>query len=175
MIWKARGALPCTELDAEGTAAAAGALHVGIVEFESRTFQRLDVIDLNSVQIHGTHLVDGNLETIELKHLVRIGGLGFKRHVVLETGAAATHDSHSQSDRRRVLHAHDFLYLGTRNGRQINHKSSWPPLAGAPAKLSTFTLYQNFHAAAHAHVPVMKRLVSPHFDKLRRFAYNWMQ
>src|SRR6266851_764234 len=162
MIWKTRGALPCTELDAEGTAAAAGALHVGIVEFESRTFERLDVIDLNPVQIHGTHLVG-------------IGGLGFKRHVVLETGAAATHDSHSQSDRRRVLHAHDFLYLGTRNGRQINHKSSWPPLAGAPAKLSTFTLYQNFHAAAHAHVPVMKRLVSLHFDKLRRFAYNWMQ
>src|SRR5229473_8382694 len=131
MIWKTRGALPCTELDAEGTAAAAGALHVGIVEFESRTFERLDVIDLNPVQIHGTHLVDGNLETIELKHLVRIGGLGFKRHVVLETGAAATHDSHSQSDRHRVLHAHDFLNFVPAAGVQLNISSFGPPPGAA--------------------------------------------
>ena len=95
MILKARGALPSTELDAEGTAAAAGALHVGIVELESRTFNRLDVVDLNPVQIHGTHLVDGDLQTIKLKHLVRIGGLVFKRHVVLETRAAATDNSHA--------------------------------------------------------------------------------
>src|SRR6267378_3822210 len=94
-VLKARGALPYTELDAEGAAATAGALHVGIVEFESRTFNRLNVIDLNPVQIHGTHLVDGDLQTIELKHLVRIAGLVFKRHVVLEPGAAATDHSHS--------------------------------------------------------------------------------
>jgi hypothetical protein len=117
MIVKARPALPCCELDAEGAAAPAGALHVGIVELESRAFNRLDVIDLNPVQIHGTHLVDGNLQTIELKYLVRIGSLILKRHVVLETRAAAAHYSHSQSDRNRGLHAHDFLDLGTRNGR----------------------------------------------------------
>ena len=117
MILKARGALPSTELDAEGTAAAAGALHVGIVELESRTFERLDVIDLNSIQIHGAHLVDGNLQTIELKQLVRIAGLVFKRHMVLETGAAAANYSHAQRDWNGALHTHDFLDLGTRNGR----------------------------------------------------------
>src|SRR6267378_829907 len=52
-----------TELDAEGTAAAAGAVDVGIIELESRAFNRLDVIDLDSVQIHGAHLVNRNLQT----------------------------------------------------------------------------------------------------------------
>src|ERR1700694_5145351 len=94
-VLKARGALPCTELDAKRAAAAAGALHVGIVELESRTFERLDVVDLNPVQIHGTHLVDRDLQPIEFKNLVRIGGLVFKCHVVLETGAAAADNSHA--------------------------------------------------------------------------------
>src|SRR5258707_8274240 len=84
-----------TELDAEGTAAAAGALHVGIIELESRAFNRLDVIDFDSVQIHGAHLVNGNLQTIKLENLVRIRGRVLKRHVVLETGAAATDNSHA--------------------------------------------------------------------------------
>src|SRR6266446_420383 len=111
-----RRALPCAELDAERAPTAASALHVGIVEFKSRTFERLNVIDLNSVQVHGTHLVDRHLQTVELEKLVRIGGLVFKRHVVLETGAAAADNGHG------VLHAHDFLDLGTGNGRQIDHK-----------------------------------------------------
>jgi hypothetical protein len=175
MILQARRALPCTGLDAEGAAAAAGALHVGIVELESRAFNRLDVIDFDPIQVHGTHLVDGDLQTIELEHLVRIASLILKRHVVLETGATATHYSHSQSDRNRRLHAHDFLNLGTRNGRQIDHKSSWPPLAGVPAKLSTLTVYQNSQIALQVHVPAMKRPEVPPFDKHRRFPYNKMR
>src|SRR6202035_741386 len=114
---KARWALPYSNLDAEGTAAAAGALNIGIVELESRTFERLDVVDLNPVQIHGTHLVDRDLQPIEFKNLVRIAGLVFKCHVVLETGAAATNHGHTESSRHWALHAHDFLDLGTRNGR----------------------------------------------------------
>src|SRR6267142_1796847 len=94
-ILKARWALPYSNLDAEGTAAPAGALHIGIVELESRAFNRLDVIDLDSIQIHGTHLVDRNLQPIELKNLVRITGLILKCHVVLETGAAAANNSHA--------------------------------------------------------------------------------
>src|SRR6266436_751818 len=86
---------PAPNLDAERTAAAAGALDVGIIELESRAFNRLDVIDFDSVQIHGAHLVDGNLQTIKLEHLVRIRGRVLKRHVVLETGAAATDNSHA--------------------------------------------------------------------------------
>src|SRR5712692_8829593 len=166
---------PAPRLDAEGTPAAAGALHVGIVELESRTFNRLNIIDFDAVQIHGTHLVNGDLQTIKLENLVRIGGLVLKRHVVLETRAAATDYSHAQRDGHWALHAHDFLDLGTRNGRQIDHKSSWPPLAGAPAKLSTSLVYQNSQAALQPAVPALKRLVRPHFDKPGTFAYNRMQ
>src|SRR5260370_2257128 len=89
----ARGA-SLYQLDAEGATAAAGALHVGIVKFESRTFYRLDVIDLNSVQIHGTHLIDGDLQTIELKHLSPIAGLVFKRLAVLEPEPPSPHHAH---------------------------------------------------------------------------------
>src|SRR5712664_3996267 len=106
-----------TALDAERAAAAAGALDVGIIELESRAFNRLNVIDLDSVQIHGAHLVDGNLQTIKLENLVRIRGRVLKRHVVLETGASATDHSHAQRNGHRALHAHDFLDLGTCNGR----------------------------------------------------------
>ena len=175
MVLRARRALPYTELDAEGAAAAASALHVGIVKLESRAFHCFDVIDLNSVQIHGAHLVHRDLQPIKLKNLVRIAGLVFKGHVVLETGAAAADNSHAQRDRHWALHTHDFLDLGTRNGRQIDHKSSWPPLAGVPAKLSTSSLYQNFHTAALPHVPVRNSLFPPLFDKHGRFAYNKMQ
>jgi hypothetical protein len=112
MVLQARRALPCAELDAEGAAAAAGALHVGVVELESRAFNRLDVVDLDPIQVHGTHLVDGDLQTIKLKHLIRIGGLILKRHVVLETGAASTNHRYSKSCRHWALHAHDFLDLG---------------------------------------------------------------
>src|SRR5882762_5619116 len=72
---KAYRVLPCSELDAEGAAAAAGALHIGIVKLESGAFNRLDIIDLDPVQIHGAHLVDSDLQPVKLKNLVRIGGL----------------------------------------------------------------------------------------------------
>ena len=45
-------------LNAEGAAAAAGALDIGIVELEAGTFERLDVVDFNAIKIHGAHLVD---------------------------------------------------------------------------------------------------------------------
>src|SRR5260370_36021383 len=92
---KVQRALPCSQLNAEGAAAAAGALHIGIVELESRAFNRLDVIDFNSVQIHGAHLVDRDLQSVELKNLVRIGGLVFTRHVALETGTASAHNGNA--------------------------------------------------------------------------------
>src|SRR5260370_33908760 len=82
-------------LDAEGTTAAAGALDVGIIELESRAFNRLDVIDSYSVQLHGAHLVDGNLQTIKLENLVCILDRVLKRHGVLETAASATDNSHA--------------------------------------------------------------------------------
>ena len=102
---------------AEGTTAPAGALHVRIVELETRAFERLDVVDLDAIEVHGTHLVDGDLEAIEIHNLVRLVGLVFKRHVVLETRAAATDNRDAQRRRDGVLHIHDFLDLIGRNAR----------------------------------------------------------
>src|SRR5882724_4282496 len=75
-------AIRLPRLDAKGTPATAGALHVGIVELEPRTFDGFDVIDLNAFEIHGTHLVYRDLQTVKLENLVRIRGLVLKRHVV---------------------------------------------------------------------------------------------
>src|SRR6266403_1526332 len=83
--------------------------------------------------------------------------------------------AYMELDAKRAAAAAGALHLGTRNGRQIDHKFSWPPLAGVPAKLSTSILYQNFQTAAQPHVPVMKRPVLWHFDKPECFAYNKMQ
>src|SRR5258708_13173405 len=117
---------PVPNLDAEGAPAAAGALDVGIIELKSRAFNRLNVIDFNPVQIHRTHLVNGDLQAIKLENLVRIAGLVFKRHVVLETGAAAANYSHAQRDWAGALHTHDFLDLRTPNGRQLVLTPSCP-------------------------------------------------
>src|SRR5882762_6966042 len=136
-IWK-RIAESASRLDAEGAAATAGALHVGVIKLEPRTFDGLDVIDLDALEVHRTHLVDCNLQTVKFENLVCIRSLVFKRHVVLETRAAAANHGHTQRDRHGTLHVHDFLDLGARNGRQIDHNSSWPPLAGAPATLTSF-------------------------------------
>ena len=54
--WRAR-----PSLDAEGAAAAAGALDVGVVELEAGAFERFDVVDFHALKVHGAHLVDGNL------------------------------------------------------------------------------------------------------------------
>ena len=85
-------------LDAEGAAAAAGALDVGVVELETGAFDGLDVIDLDAVEVHLAHLVDQNLEALEFVHVVR-GILGVvKSHVVAEPGTAAAYYSDAQRD-----------------------------------------------------------------------------
>src|SRR6266446_3275351 len=133
-------AIRLPRLDAKGTPATAGALHVGVVELEPRTFDGFDVIDLNAFEIHGTHLVHRDLQTVKLENLVRIRGLVLKRHVVLETRAAAADYCHAQRDGHRCLHVHDFLDLSTCNGRQIDHSFLWPPLTVVPAMLATQTV-----------------------------------
>src|SRR5580700_6786210 len=110
-------------LDAEGAAAAAGALDVGVVELEAGAFEGLDVVDFHSLKVHGAHLVDGNLQAVEIHDFIGVVGLVFKRHVVLKTGAAATDDSDTQRHRHRRLHGHDFLHFYGGSGREINHNS----------------------------------------------------
>ena len=124
-----RNAGATKDLDAEGAAATAGALDVGIIELEAGTLESFDVVDFHAIEIHGTHLVDSDLEAIEVRDFIGLVGLIFERHVILETGAAAADDGDAQGDRDGVLHTHDFLDLSGGNGRQVDHKFSWPPLA----------------------------------------------
>jgi hypothetical protein len=121
--------------NAKRAAAAARALHVRVIELEAGTFDGLDVIDLDAVQVHRTHLVDRDLEAVKIHHLIGLIGLVFECHVILETGAASSDDGNAQRHRHRILHAHDFLDLGAGSGSQTNHKILWPPLAGKPAML----------------------------------------
>jgi len=51
-------ALRLSSLHAEGTAATAGGLDVGVLEFEPCAFQGFHVIDLGPVQVHERSLVD---------------------------------------------------------------------------------------------------------------------
>jgi len=48
-------------LRAKGTTAAAGGLHVRVIELESRAFQRLYVVHLNTVEVQEAGLVDEQL------------------------------------------------------------------------------------------------------------------
>jgi hypothetical protein len=120
-------------LNAKRAAAAAGALHVRIIELEAGTLDGFDVIDLNAIQIHRAHLVNRDLEPVKIHDLIGLIGLVFKRHMVLETRAASADDGNAQRHRDRILHAHDFLDLGAGSRSQTNHNFFWPPLAGKPA------------------------------------------
>ncbi len=122
-----------SQLNAKRAAAAARAFHVRVIELEAGTFDGLDVVDLDAIQVHRAHLVDRDLEPIKIDHLIGLIGLVFKCHVVLETGAASADDGDAQRHRYRILQAHDFLDLGTGSGSQTNHKFLWPPLADKPA------------------------------------------
>jgi len=119
--------------NAKRTAAAASALHVRVIELEAGALDGLDVIDLDAIQIHRAHLVNRDLEPVKIHDLIGLIGLVFKRHVVLETGAASADDGNAQRHRDRILHAHDFLDLGAGSRSQTNHIFLWPPLAGKPA------------------------------------------
>ena len=136
--------MPCQNvgeiLDAEGTAAAARALHVRVIELEAGTFESLDVVDLHSIQVHGTHLIDSDFESIEVHDFVGLVGLILKRHMVLETGAASADHGNAQRDRDGVLHTHDFLDLGGGNGRQVDHNSLGLRLRIGTARLITYSV-----------------------------------
>src|SRR5712671_6073974 len=130
-----------SKLNAERAAAAASALHVGIIELESRTLERLDVIDLHALQVHRTHLVDSNLESVKIQQFVSVVGLVLKRHVILKTRTAPTDHRNAQRHRHRALHLHDFFHLGTSNRRQTDHNSF--RLRSQPQAASNLPAYYN--------------------------------
>src|ERR1700751_329575 len=91
-------------LNAERAAAAASALDVRVVELEARTFDGLDVIDRDAVEIHFAHLIDEYLQAFELIDIVAVLiNLILESHVVAETRASATHHGHAQPCRAWVL------------------------------------------------------------------------
>jgi hypothetical protein len=168
-----------SNLNAKRAAAAAGALHVGVVELEAGAFDRLDVVDLDAFEVHRTHLIHGNLQAVKVEYFIGIVGLVLKRHVVLETRAAATNDGNAQRHRCGALHVHDFLYLGAGNGRQIDHKFLG---LRSQAHLRCLRLIQYSKTSSLLHNDQFLRLVSgrqqclsSRFDKAKRFAYNKMQ
>src|SRR5665213_167656 len=110
-----------TGLDAEGTATAASALDVRVVELEASTLEGLDVVDLNSIQIHLAHLVDQDLDTVELVNVVRRILLTIKGHVVAEPRTSAAHDRHTQCRRSGILLSHDLFHFMRRGVSQLKH------------------------------------------------------
>src|ERR1700689_4984135 len=119
---KAAGSrLQSRKLDSERAAAAAGALHIGVVKFEPRALERLDVINFDAVQIHLAHLVHQDLEAGEFVHIVRIVHLVLEGHVIGEARTAAADHGHTQSVWRRRLLRHDFLHFNACYRRNSQH------------------------------------------------------
>ena len=100
-------------LDAEGGAAAAGALDVGIVELEAGALEGLDVIDGDAVKVHFAHLIDEDFEAVEFVDVVGpFVDLTFESHVIAEAGAAASDDSDAQARGDGILLRDDFFDFG---------------------------------------------------------------
>jgi hypothetical protein len=100
-------------LNAERAAAAASALDVRVVEFEARSFDCLDVINLHTVEVHFAHLIDENFEAVEFIDVVAVLiDLILESHVIAETRATAAYDGNPQAGRGGILLRQDFLHLG---------------------------------------------------------------
>ena len=100
-------------LDAERTAAAAGALDVRVVKLEARTFDCFDIVNLHAVEIHFAHLIDENFQAIEFIDVVAVLiDLVLESHVIAETRATAAHDRDAQAGGRGILLRQDFLHFG---------------------------------------------------------------
>lgn len=105
-------------LYAEGGAAAASALDVGIVELEAGALDGFDVIDGNAVEVHFAHLVDEDFQAVEFVDVVAIlVDLAFEGHVIAEARAASADDGNAQARGHRRLLRDNFFDLGDCDGR----------------------------------------------------------
>src|ERR1700748_975674 len=87
-------------LGSEGAAAAAGRLHVRVVELEPGAFEALHVIDFRAVEIQHSGLIHKNLQTTAVGiGLIQHSGSVFERHRIAETRAAATDYRDSETSR----------------------------------------------------------------------------
>lgn len=99
-------------LDAEGAAAAASALDVGIIELEAGALDGFDVVDGDAVEVHFAHLVDEYFEALEFVDVIAgFVDLTFKSHMIAEAGAAASDDSDAQTRGNRRLLRDNLLHF----------------------------------------------------------------
>src|SRR5271155_442199 len=130
-------------LDAERTAAAAGALDVRVIEFEARTFDCLDVVNLHAVEIHFAHLIHENFQAVEFIDVVAVLiDLILESHVIAETRATAAHDSDAQAGGRGILLRQDFLHFGDGYWCQLYHSGFLRKYRGQARTVIPGTLYQ---------------------------------
>src|SRR5260370_6400221 len=107
-------------LDVERRPAAAGALHVRVLELETGTLQRLDVIHPAAVQVHDRGGVHEHFKAVHIEHFVHHARAGVELQGVGEARASASHHPHAQASRRGILLRHDSLYLGNGIWGQAN-------------------------------------------------------
>src|SRR3954451_18960187 len=97
-------------LNAERGSAPAGALDVGIFEFESRTLERFNIVDHAAVEVHHGRGVNVNLQTVHIEGLVHHSGAVLELHGIRESGAPATHNTDAQAGWNGVLLSHDLFH-----------------------------------------------------------------
>src|SRR5690606_12731671 len=106
---------------AEGGAAAAGAADVGVTELEAGPLDALHVVDLRAVQVLEAQGIHVELDAVRLEVLVHLRGLVFEVEIVLEAGAAASHDAEPEALSLQALRARNFLDLAGRERGDRNH------------------------------------------------------
>src|SRR5262249_30991047 len=103
-------------LDREGTTATTGPGRVRIAEREARAHHRVDVVNLNSVEILLREHVDEDPQTILVQNLIALPRRVFDLHRIREPAAAARHHADSQPGFcARALGFHEFFDFS--NGR----------------------------------------------------------
>src|SRR5215471_15640099 len=93
-------------LDVERRPAAAGALHVRVLELETGALQRLDVIHAAAVQVHDRGGVHEYFEAVHVEHFVHHAGASIELQGIGEARASASHNPDAQASRHGILLRH---------------------------------------------------------------------
>lgn len=110
------------KLHGEGTAAAACALYVRVIELKPRAFESFDVVDGDTVEIHLAHLVDQDLQAVKLVDVVAgFVDLILEGHLIAKARAAAAHHGNTQARWLGRLLRQNFFYFVYGYWRQLNH------------------------------------------------------
>src|ERR1700733_880634 len=112
-------------LDAEGTATAASALHIRVVELKARAFDGLDVVDLNAFEIHFAHLIDEDFQAFKFIDVVTVLiHLILESHVIAEARTASANHGYAQTGRCRSLLLKNLFNFCNRHWCKLNHSPS---------------------------------------------------